>query len=313
MIQSFRSIQLSLFVLVPLIGLSQWSGTPVGKPLVDSLVVGKVFSYALSYGHSSETEVYFPDSTYNFYPFEFKSQKLFTTFTGKQGSLDSTVYDLVLFDVLPRPTIQLPVFVANGRDCTTVFSNTDTLRLSLVSKVNLGDTELREEEELLQEGFYINYSQVVFTAVAFFIAAGLIYWFFKEEVNRQWKLFKLFRRNREFVRAFNKLAAARNRLNRSKSIERAVIVWKEYLQRLLNRPFSTYTTREISDYFRRPALSGALKEADRTIYGQAESLKSDEALLVLMEVSQVLYQEKRREIKLSGQVKSNSDMNRSVV
>ena len=46
-------------------------------------------------------EVIFPDSSYNFSPFEWVSKEYFPTHTNESGSLDSVVYTLTCFDLAP--------------------------------------------------------------------------------------------------------------------------------------------------------------------------------------------------------------------
>lgn len=51
------------------------------------------------------------------------------------------------------------------------------------------------------------------------------------------------------------------------TIENAVILWKRYMEELEDKPFSTYTTKEIVEVMPNQQLAEALQHTDRIIYG----------------------------------------------
>jgi hypothetical protein len=86
---------------------------------------------------------------------------------------------------------------------------------------------------------------------------------------------------------------ARERSN-IKDAEKAIIVWKNYLERLEKKPFATYTTREIMDNMPDDDLADALKNMDGIVYGQEKSKNMDVYLEVLKTGATRLYRAKRR-------------------
>ena len=100
------------------------SPKPTGTFLTDTIEVGTPFSYAFSLLHDSETDVFFPDSTFDFSPFTLVDQEYFTTRTDTLGSLDSTIDRRVTFDVTTAQPLRLPVYLLAARDCTTTASYT---------------------------------------------------------------------------------------------------------------------------------------------------------------------------------------------
>lgn len=275
---------------------------PVGNFLVDTIEIGKPFSYSFSFLHDPESEAFFPDSSFDFSPFEVVGREFFTTRTDSLGSLDSTIYRLVSFDVSPWLSFRLPVYVLADRDCTAVYSEADTvwLRSSLPAGARLNSLELQPETtvELLRRQF--NYP--VFVAVI--LSSGLlslaIYWLFGREISRRWRIFQLQRRHREFVRRFTRLNRTARERDSTQEAEKAVIVWKDYLEEVEKKPFATYTTREILDNIPDEALEGALKNMDRIIYGQVKSKKMEVSLQVLKNVAQRAYQRRRFKIIQEG-------------
>ena len=278
---------------------------PEGKFLSDSIEVGKPFSYALSYLHNPETEVFFPDTTYNFAPFEIISKKNFTSKTDTKGSLDSTVYQLVSFNVSLGQSLRMPVFIFNGKDCTALYTVSDTIFLR---KENFKDTEdnasLKPELGLLPLSHEFNFS-IFFGVLALIIGvAGSIYWLFGSDIYKQWQLFKLQRRHIEYNRSYNRLLRNAKERENIKDAEKAIIVWKNYLERLEKKPFATYTTREIMDNMPDEGLASALKNMDGIIYGQVKSKDIDKYLEVLKAGATKLYRNKRRQV-LEGNLPSD--------
>jgi len=126
--------------------------------------------------------------------------------------------------------------------------------------------------------------------------AGSIYWLFGSDIYKQWQLIKLQRRHLEYNRSFNRLLRNAKEREDIKDAEKAIIVWKNYLERLEKKPFATYTTREIMDNMPDDGLATALKNMDGIIYGQVKSKDMDKSLEVLKAGALRLYRSKRRQI-----------------
>lgn len=244
------------------------------------------------------SEVFFPDSNYHFYPFQFKGQKVFPTTTDHRGSLDSAVYQLVSFEVTPKIGLALPVYIWDGKDCTVVYPPADSSVVALfVDRARLDSLTPGHIPELVPLKEEMNYSAILILVLALATTAFLINWLFGKRIRQQWNVFRLQRRHREFVRNFNRhMANAKNR-NSIKDVEMALVLWKNYLERLENIPFTTFTTREISDTISDASLSEALRETDKVIYGFAsQSTDIGSSLMTLHKVAQKLYLQKRKKI-----------------
>lgn len=268
-----------------------------GTFLSDSIEVGKPFYYALSCRHLPKTEVFFPDSTFNFTPFEILSQKNFSSNTDNQGTLDSSLYQLVTFDVSALQPLRLPVYVFNGKDCTDVYAETDTIFLRKQNRdVVIQKQTLTPEVSLIPLGKEFNFSIALGILTLAIGVIGSINWVFGREIQKQWRLLKLQRRHLEYLRSFNRLLRNAREKNNIKDAEKAIIVWKNYLERLEKKPFATYTTREIMDNMPDDLLAEALKNMDGIIYGQVKSKTMDTSLEVLKAGATRLYKSRRRQI-----------------
>ncbi|TDE13974.1 hypothetical protein E0F88_18675 [Dyadobacter psychrotolerans] len=270
-----------------------------GKFLTDSIEVGKPFLYTLSCRHAPAKEVFFPDSSFNYSPFEIISRKSFPSSTDEAGkiTLDSAIYQLVTFDVSPSQVLRVPIYVYEKKDCTTVFTARDSIFLKKsnidpVSKPNA----LRPETALIPLSSEFNFSILIGSLALIIGVTGAIYWVFGKDIYKQWRLIKLQRRHFEYLRSFNRLLRNAREKNNIKDAESAIIVWKNYLERLEKKPFATYTTREIMDNMPDDALAEALKNMDGIIYGQVKSKNMDVFLEVLKSGATRLYRSKRRQI-----------------
>ncbi|MCE7062732.1 hypothetical protein [Dyadobacter sp. CY343] len=268
---------------------------PSGVFLTDSIEVGKPVYFSLSVKHNPGTEVFFPDSTYDFSPFEIIEKRNFVSNTDEKGTLDSAVYHLISFDVTPKQSLRLPVFVFGKKDCTAVYTAPDSVFLISTNLIKPdAKGTLTPETGLHPLGSEFNFSILIGVIALIIGVSGSIYWVFGHDIYKQWQLIKLQRRHLEYVRSFNRLMRnARERKN-IKDAEKAIIVWKNYLERLEKLPFATYTTREILDAIADEELADALKNMDGIIYGQGESKNMHVYLEVLKTGATRLYRNKRK-------------------
>ena len=72
-----------------------------GSFLADSVRIGEAIPYSLTAYHSKKTDVLFPESSFSFAPFEFRSKRFFPTVTKDTISYDSVVYYLSTYEVQP--------------------------------------------------------------------------------------------------------------------------------------------------------------------------------------------------------------------
>ncbi|WP_229215093.1 hypothetical protein [Dyadobacter bucti] len=287
---------LVLGICIPGKGLGQ-DIKPVGVFLTDSVEVGKPLYFSLSYLHKPGKEIFFPDSSFDFSPFEIISQKNFVSRTDEKGSLDSAVYHLVSFDVSPVQSLKMPVYVFGKKDCTAVFTAPDSVFLVKSNILGVGkESILQAETGLLPLSTEFNFSVMIGTIALIIGGVGSIYWVFGQDIYKQWQLIKLQRRHLEYIRSFNRLMRNARDRNNIKDAEKAIIVWKNYLERLEKKPFATYTTREIVDNMPDEALAEALKNMDGIIYGQVKSNKMDVSLEVLKTGATKIYRSKRKYI-----------------
>jgi hypothetical protein len=276
---------------------------PKGKFLEVSMKVGLPVKYALSYRHDPNKDVFFPDSTYNFAPFEMVDRKYFPTVTNELGSLDSVVYTLISFDVTPKQELSLPVYVREKRDCTRIFSPMDYVVLKSIIKPNVSiDTmQLKKDTRLILIPQQINFPLIFLIILGILVLTGIVFWFFGEPIRRQIRLFNFSSRYDDFQKLFQRLSRGTDDAKkRLENIEKAIVLWKKYIERLENKPFTTFTTTEILDNLKDSRLADALREIDATVYGGVYSKKTIASLQILQELAEGLYREHREELRVKA-------------
>ncbi|HEY1056029.1 MAG TPA: hypothetical protein VGE24_12865, partial [Emticicia sp.] len=257
-----------------------YSQKPVGRFLTDSVELGRPFDYALSYYHSPSAEVFFPDTTYNFYPFEMVRRNYFTTSTTNNQSLDSVVYTLVTFDISKTQKFNLPVYILGKRDCTAVFAALDSVFLKEMIKSSTDSLMLKPDTKLMPLEQQVNYPKILGYLLGLLGILGIIYAFFGRWIEKQYRLFMFGRRNKEFVSNYRKIT--KGSLD-SDNIGKALVMWKEHLEWLENRPYTSYTSKEIINRLPGELLEDSLRDVDTAIYGGILSTHMPKAMNVLLD------------------------------
>ncbi|MBA4850792.1 hypothetical protein H1R81_10330 [Emticicia sp. BO119] len=298
-INSFAAIRIwySGVIVFCLILSHTYAQKPVGRFLTDSVELGRPFDYALSYYHSPADELFFPDTSYNFYPFEMVRRNYFTTITNKNRSLDSVVYTLVTFDITKTQKFNLPVYVLGKRDCTTVFADLDSVFLKEMIKTSADSLKLKIDTKLMPLEQQVNYPKIIGYLLGVIGVLGLIYAFFGRRIEKQYRLFLFGRKHKDFVSNYRKII--RGTLD-SSNIGKALVMWKEHLEWLENRPYTSYTSKEIINRLPSESLEESLHDVDTAIYGGILSTHMPIAMNVLLDKAVELYRKRRAELAINS-------------
>ena len=261
--------------------------------MADSVEIGKPISYTLSYRHLPAEEVFFPDTTYNFYPFELLKRSYLPTETDKRGSLDSVIYTFVTFDINKVQKLNLPIYVLSKKDCTAVFSSPDSVFLKEMIRGNLQNLSLKSETKIVPLEQETNYPKLVGYLFGLFMVGFIIYGFFGKFIRKQYRLFLFQRRQKDFLNTYKRLT--KGTLN-ADNLGKALVLWKKHLQWLSKKPYSSYTTKEIIDQLPNERLEEALRDVDSAIYGGILSTQMPFAMNVLQEKAIEIYKNRRQEL-----------------
>ncbi|ARK11558.1 hypothetical protein [Fibrivirga algicola] len=285
---------LFFFALLCLPALAQ----PVGQFIDDTIEVGRPFRYALTVKHRASQDVFYPDTARHFAPFLVQSVAIFPTKTVNKISLDSAVYTLVSFEVSRARVLQVPVYMANGADCTALLSSPDTvfLRSRVLATTRPDTLQLAANAILTPLPQEFNYAYLTVAVGLMGVVAAAIYILFGSLLRQRWERYLLTRDHTRFLRMYNQLTRNLGPESTGDTTNQAIVNWKKYLELLEKKPYTSLTSSEIADRIGDDRLTDALRETDRMIYGGSFTDQSPLALRVLRDVAVTAYQRRREAI-----------------
>ena len=254
-----------------------------GGFFVDSLRVGDETGFYLSARYPDNLNIVFPDSSFNYGPFDFVRKDYFPTQTKSGQSYDSVIYYLTTFEIDPLQMLSLPVFQLNEADSTTYQTDIDTVALIELAR-NIPDTvtvqtlPLRENtiHENVPKNF--NYPVLIISLVALFVVAVIVWIVFGKNIRKHFKVKKMLKAHRRFLEVYDQQINAIKTTFSSTQTEHALAHWKRYMEQLESRPYTKLTTRETVRIENNDVLSKNLQSIDGAIYGHntrvVESLES---------------------------------------
>jgi hypothetical protein len=241
----------------------------------DSIKIGKPIEFYLSAHYPEKLNILFPDSAFSFAPFEFQRKIYFPTTTKNGISRDSVIYLLSTYEVDSIQSLKLPVFVINQMDCTQVLSNADSvffqnLVKSIPDSLATEKLPLKVNTDYLGVRWQLNYILFAIGIAILLIAAILVWIFFGKRIRTYFRLRKLARGYETFKSKFESSVEKLERDFSPRSAEASLVIWKKYLESLLSKPYTKYTSKEIKIMENSEELGHALSEIDRMIYGNTK-------------------------------------------
>ncbi|MEQ9412238.1 MAG: hypothetical protein RIF39_00335 [Cyclobacteriaceae bacterium] len=272
-----------------------------GQFRTDSIKIGQPFPYSLSATYPKSNTVLFPDSTFSFEPFEIDHKKYFATKTTGETSYDSVVYFLTSFEIDTIQRISLPVFVVNRADCTAVYAQPDSVFLQQMvaevpDSVSVEQLPLKINTAYQTVSWLLNYPLLLIIGGVLIVLIIIIWIVFGKRIKQYFILKKLNKGYSQFKQDFE---SAIRELENGYSTQRAettLSMWKQYMEQLLSKPYTKYTTKEIFLMVKNEKLAGALKQIDRTIYSGGRTLESA-PLYDLKEYTEQKFHDKVQEVK----------------
>lgn len=235
--------------------------------LKDSIKLGEPVELILYYKHAPAVELFFPDSNYNFFPFEFISKKSFPSVTDSAFTTDSVIYTLTTFQLSPFPSISLPVYVLANGDTMKIYSNTAEVALVEILPSPTATDSLIAHTQWLHMPLAFNYTYWLIVACMLLALAGVVFIFFRKRIMRLYQRYIMSIEYTRFVKKFDGCTLNYNADNQLQHLEQLLIIWKKYMEKLEKMPFTTYTTKEIAAIINYNPLTSSLQNFDRAIYG----------------------------------------------
>lgn len=237
----------------------------------DSTQVGKPIYFSLTARYPFQQTVVFPDSTYSFKPFEWVSKKYAITQTKNGISFDSVTYVLNTYEIDSVQLLKLPVFVVQAKDCTQVFSDTDTVFLKkfvqfVPDSLSIDKLPLKVNTSYLPVGWQLNYVIGGIIAAVLLIILIVVWIVFGKKILRHFALKQLTKNYASFLEKFDQAVDKLGSNFSPSAAEETLVLWKKYLEQLMSKPYTKYTSREIREMEKNETLGAALSSIDRMIY-----------------------------------------------
>ena len=258
----------------------------------DSIRIGAIVKYSLSLNYPRQLSILFPDSTYNFEPFEYVGKKYFNTTTSAGFSMDSVVYELRTFELLDSLKLTLPVYLLEEKDSVAIYPDSSTIffQTSLTNKA-----PQQPKLEVIEVPTKFNYPYFFIGLGILAVIAVLVLVFFGKRIWAQVRIYFITKKHNKFLLAFE-VYHNKSELSEPEA-EKMMILWKGYLENLSNFPIKKYTTKEIYAVFQDEKLMHSLQTIDSIVYAGASVENLSEDIKHLESFSDKLFEEKKNEIK----------------
>jgi hypothetical protein len=239
---------------------------------MDSLTIGDKTGYYLAAEYPSSMNILFPDSTYNFAPFEYEKRTYLPTKTTAGRSYDSVVYYLSTFEIDPIQSLSLPVFQLNPMDCTAYVSRADTILLTELVK-NLPDTlsaqnlPLKVNTAYQNVSYLFNYPILIIVFTVLLVVTAFVWVVFGKKIRKHFRLKRMLKAHQKFMETYTSQIENIKAAFSSITTESALSHWKKYMEQLEARPYTKLTSRETMQLENNESLGRNLHAIDGAIYG----------------------------------------------
>ena len=266
--------------------------TPHGHFHQDSVKIGEALPYSLWIRYPKNNDVAFPDSLFDFSPFELEKRDYFNTKSDSLISLDSVVYYFTTFEIDTVQYLTLPVYLINEYDSTTLYTSTDSIVLEHVVTVLPDSVAVLVNTDYQKVPLAFNYPYFTIGVIILLLGALAVFLIFGKRIRRTIRVYWLTKRHKQFVSSFNNLLA-----DQPIEVERTLSGWKKYLEKLLSQPYTKSTSKEISALLQLPEIAGHLKIIYVYIYGGNKSVDTQPAFEFLLTLAVDQFNNRIKEIK----------------
>jgi hypothetical protein len=291
-----------LLVLTTLTAITSFGQVTVrGAFLPDSVIIGDEASFYLTATYPRKLQVIFPDSTYNFAPFEFVKKKYFTTTTSDSISYDSAVYTLSTFEVDPIQTLQLSAFVLHQQDCTAFSTKTDTVFLKELVTIPLPDTLKAENLPLISNTAYepvnwlLNYPLLLYIGGGLLVLLAVLWLIFGKRIRKHFTAKRLIKEHEFFINSFDHHYQTLKQTFNPKQAEQLLFLWKKYMESLDRKPYTKLTSKETERLLQNQSLGLQLRLVDASVYGNNQEI--DQPVAYLRQHAMNTFQQKLEQVK----------------
>jgi len=268
---------------------------PRGYFSKDTIQIGEHVNFTLILDYPRQMEVLFPDSSYDYSPFEFVGKSYLSTISNETISNDSVVFKLTTFNLDSIQKLMIPVFLITQGDSIRIDSNPDSLWLQLLITENIDSLNVQETINYQKVSKAFNYPYLLIGLGLLLLIAILVGVFFGKKIKSRFNLYRLKRAHLKFLEKFKLLQ--NEGFETSKKVEHLLGFWKAYLERLDGLPYTKLTTKEIVTINQNKEFQETLRSIDSSIYGEFSHADMNSLVTQLMEFGIDRYGQKIDDIK----------------
>ena len=270
-----------------------------GGFIEDSFQLGNTVHFWITAEYPKEIELLFADSNYNFSPFEYFDKSFIETRLINDNAFDSAVYGFLSFEIDLIQKLQLPIFVIQSNDSIILTTPLDSIFFKeLVTLQQVSDTsQLIKNTNYNPVNELFNYPLLWIILAVLSIILALIILIFGRKI----KNYFIIRRLKKEYNLFSNLISecihsTKENIDRAWAT-RGLIQWKNYLEKLERKPFSKLTTKEILELDFTSELKEALRNIDKSVYGNQRDEKLYKSFQDIEDFTQHRFQMKIESIK----------------
>jgi len=268
-----------------------------GSFLKDTIKIGEELPYSVRVAYPRRFDIIFPDSTFDFSPFEYQSREYFPTVSDSLISVDSVVYYLMTFEIDSIQYLQLPVFLKQVEDSASIYTHQDSVILFHVIEQIPDSVKLKENTAFLMVPGQFNYPVFLISIGIILIIIVLSLVFFGKRISKRVQLFLMRRQYRKFVERFYFQIGKLGRGQAGIFPEELLSFWKKYMERLEKEPYTKMTSKELIHLHADQRLKENLRSIDRYIYGNVKDRPLSDNFEKLLEYSKERYEVKVEEVR----------------
>ena len=224
--------------------------------LGDSIKLISIINYPI------EIELIQPDSTYDFSPFNFIGKKNFQSKFKKDIVYDSTIYYLRTFEVDSIQSLNLNSYIL--KDSLKISSKPDTIYFQ--SLVNNVDENVKNNFALNNILSIFNTYKILSFLSFIILTIFILYISFRKKIKQYLRKRRLIKNLNNFINNYEILEKSMNKNNDKKTLEKIVLYWKRYMEKISIFPYSSSTTNEIINFNTDDKLEKILVDIDHVLY-----------------------------------------------
>ena len=236
----------------------------------NSVKIGEHISYGIGVRHEGEQDILFPDSIYDFSPFEFVSKEWYPSVSENGITVDSLVFVLRTFSTDSIQSLQVPFYQVQYGDSSELRAPSDSIVLMhTVSDLpdSLSRIFLLESTDYYRVKKLFNYPYFIAFSVFGLIVIGGGWLLFGKTIMRGLAMRKMRKRYEAFLSRYDELNASLVKdQTHTEATEMLLVHWKKYMEGLGRRPYRKMTTNEIRKINTNEKLISALQNIDKAIY-----------------------------------------------